>query len=758
MKVSDDSLVFIDTETIGFLGDTVLIQYGFLNDDEVFIHHVFKEPIKKTLELIEFFSGKTNVMLNAPFDIHKLALTYNKLKALSLTKNINKPPRPKAYYNLKEEDCLKYCYNPVGIIDLDVCTCMSIYQKLMKQDNVRIRQVPITVAESLRQHLESTLSVDDIFFAGSPKHRRNKGSRWQIKRLNKTGTEELQPGDSDDLAHESLCNLHLIFDPRRGLKYIAKFILGFEDTEDIELPMNLDEDGVSHWVNIPLYKSAHSIFVSHWSSSKPLEYARRDIIYTREYFKHLRDRDFLFLDSVNHRLTALVGNTHWSGFNINTDLAMENYKKCQEFEDSMVINYRSPKQVKKFLETSDPFINAIFDEKGTGTPVLKSVISEIEALPDEEKDSESILLVEKANLIVKARKNYLEKLMLEKFIRSGRLYCSFKVVGTKSNRMAGGGVKKGINPQGIGNKRSIRECLTMADEGEVLCGGDFDSFEVSIMDALYNDDKLRESLKSGKKFHALYGIHLFNMTYEELLSEENEYFYKKAKIAVFAGAYGAEEDKIAKQTGTHVEDARRANRLFQEEYKGIGEAKRRVKNMYNPIKNLGKGKTTFSVAPDCRVGVKSFIGFTRHLSFEYDLAEYFYNISTNLPNHLRLSGTVVRRDKKVTIEQATKSALFGTCFSICGRIQRAAGNHEIQSPGGQTTKNLQAELFKLQPLGVEPWVIKVMNVHDEILTVTKPESIPSVENIVHNFIEENKKVIPLIGMTFAKGDNWYAIH
>jgi hypothetical protein len=345
--------------------------------------------------------------------------------------------------------------------------------------------------------------------------------------------------------------------------------------------------------------------------------------------------------------------------------------------------------------------------------------------------------------------------MLGKFISGGRLYCAYKVVGTKSNRMAGGGVKGGINPQGIGAKQVLRECLTMSDEGEILIGGDFESFEVGIMDAIYNDPNLRNALMSGKKFHALYGVHLYNMTYEELCSDENAYFYKKAKIAVFAGAYGAEEDTIARQTGTHVEDARKANRLFQEEYPGIGRAKQRIKNTYNPIKSLGKGQTEF-IPPVDRYAI-SLLGFKRYMYFEYMLAEFFYNLSTNLPKKFRRDGKVFRKDKTVAIDTAVKSALFGTCFSICGRIQRAAGNHEIQAVGGETTKELQVELW-VQPVGVLPWECKVMNVHDELIITCIPKHEEEIFSRQKMFIENKKSVIPLIGMTLEKGDNWYAIH
>ena len=97
--------------------------------------------------------------------------------------------------------------------------------------------------------------------------------------------------------------------------------------------------------------------------------------------------------------------------------------------------------------------------------------------------------------------------------------------------------------------------------------------------------------------------------------------------------------------------------------------------------------------------------------------------------------------------------LFGALFSIQGRITRVAGNHQIQSPGGDICKEVQSDIWDLQPKGIHPLLIRCLNSHDEILTVSNP-SLP-IQQIVIKSIERLWKYIPLLEMEFDMGlNNW----
>jgi DNA polymerase I-like protein with 3'-5' exonuclease and polymerase domains len=79
---------------------------------------------------------------------------------------------------------------------------------------------------------------------------------------------------------------------------------------------------------------------------------------------------------------------------------------------------------------------------------------------------------------------------------------------------------------------------------------------------------------------------------------------------------------------------------------------------------------------------------------------------------------------------------------------RAAANHEIQSPGGEITKAVQRMIWDLQPAGVHPLVVLPMNVHDEILSVTRPDYVELVAQTVKKGVERFRPKVPLVGMTW----------
>ena len=86
--------------------------------------------------------------------------------------------------------------------------------------------------------------------------------------------------------------------------------------------------------------------------------------------------------------------------------------------------------------------------------------------------------------------------LYQKLLLAGKFHASFVVIGTLSSRMAGA---DGLNPQGIKHTKDVRRMFPLSWDGYILCGGDFDSFEVTLADAVYNDPSLRAALCSGKK-------------------------------------------------------------------------------------------------------------------------------------------------------------------------------------------------------------------------------------------------------------------
>jgi hypothetical protein len=101
------------------------------------------------------------------------------------------------------------------------------------------------------------------------------------------------------------------------------------------------------------------------------------------------------------------------------------------------------------------------------------------------------------------------------------------------------------------------------------------------------------------------------------------------------------------------------------------------------------------------------------------------------------------------------SGLFGAAFGLQGANVRAAANHEIQSPGGQITKAVQRKIWDLQPSGVSDLIIAPLNVHDEIMVVTRPDMIDKIAEAVEKEVVSYRDRVPLIGLTWNKEqENW----
>ena len=101
--------------------------------------------------------------------------------------------------------------------------------------------------------------------------------------------------------------------------------------------------------------------------------------------------------------------------------------------------------------------------------------------------------------------------------------------------------------------------------GYILCGGDFDSFEVTLADAVYNDPNLRAALCSGKKIHALFGMEMYpGKTYEDILASADTEFdmYTKGKQGVFGMIYGGDWNTLVGKFGLPPEVAQRAEEGF----------------------------------------------------------------------------------------------------------------------------------------------------------------------------------------------------
>lgn len=751
-------MIFYDTESIGFFSPTVLIQYA-IDDQEPIIHDIFKKPVKDTINLIEMFMENDLVGFNLSHDHFHLSRTYGVFKMLPQ----NKPPEILDIYDLEDEEEAhsRYCLKPRGSLDLMLYGRKNELQATMNQKDIILRKVPRALAKLLVKELEQKVEIPPIYFA-----RREGKHTWKLKEIEEGTGHEITPEEyimikegkpNAPIIDTDFINIRLSFAPSTGLKNIAKYILNAEtDTIDNMLPFKKPEE-YSWFPSAGLWASVASEHIYGWSNDKRRrKYAKDDVIHTRNLYYYFGSPNCF--DDSDSALACMVGGLHWKGFSIDTELANSQLQEERSIIEPIKkkVNFNAPKQVKEYLLLKANQIEKVLITD-TKEETLKNLV-----------DNGSDEVGKASSEILKARRADKKINVLNKLLKAKKLYATYKVVGTKSNRMSGGsmgGSGKGgsINPQGIGKKDGLRKVFTLKDKGYELSSGDFDGFEVSIASAVYNDENLLKDLLSGKSIHALWGAELFNMEYDEIKgtdgipANEDGGYYARAKNSFFAQLYGAQTPKIAEITNLPEENVWEAKKRFEEKYTGIEKARLSLyedfEAMYQP-----NGIGTQIMWKEPKEYAESFLGFRRYFTMEFRVVKALYDIANNPTEEMLAMGQltrVKRRDRIQTGAGALQSAVYAGAFNLQSSVIRAAQNHLIQSPGGQITKELQTRIWGLQPFGISDWEVMPMNIHDEIQLVHKPKHREVVETIVKTFIEEYKDLIPMIGMTWKKNlNNW----
>ena len=374
--------------------------------------------------------------------------------------------------------------------------------------------------------------------------------------------------------------------------------------------------------------------------------------------------------------------------------------------------------------------------------------------------------------------------LYKKLLLAGKFHASFVVIGTLSSRMAGA---DGLNPQGIKHAKDVRQMFPLFWEDMILCGGDFDSFEVTIADAVYNDPALRKDLitkgpcpkcggtgmdkKTGKpcgeceitgmtpqKLHALFGMALSGLTTPRSSlrrTRENDW-YDKGKRGVFALVYGGDWNTLVQKLGVTEERAKRAYADFVKRYPGIGKARNKTFDAFCSMRQpAGIGSAV--VWADARRVHRNLPG----------LPPLLHPGKQNLQGPLRpgpqpaealaaLQGQGraprPRADGRRGRGQSPSTGPRSRCRPpTCGRRPTT----RFRVPGAEITKSVQRQLWDLQPAGIHPLRLAPLNVHDELMVVAMPEFVTDITASVREVVEVFRGQVPLIGMTWFEGmDNW----
>lgn len=719
-------MLYLDIETCGLHGIAVLIQYA-QDDGLIELYHVWKNKIKHTLELIEWICCQDVCAFNLVFDWFHIVKLYNTLRLFP-----DHEAYPEDYIKelavLEEKARDGLCLRPRAALDLFLHARKGPYQSLMDRKDIKIKRVPTAIAFELAAELERRVPLPDIYFA-----RKEKITKWQVDDIL----------DDDGLMNPDFKNVVLRFAPTSALKALASDALGYQVDEilkftDVECKVLPVEYGYAPFA-LAASKSGKAWpevihhHIKHWYYNEPAQlYASDDIKYLRELYNFFGKPAVGDDDS---ELAIMVAAIRWKGFKVDLDRIKELRQKALVKATQAPT---APNYVKNYIW---PHLSDV--EKAT-TPSTKKVVLE------EIAKWEGHPAAPKAQEVLDARMAQKEVELYDKLLLAGRFHASFKIIGTLSGRMAGA---DGLNPQAIKATKEVRSCFPLAFEGYTLCGGDFESFEVGIGVAYYNDSALYEDLKKGKKIHALFGEELFpEEDYESILATKGteDDLYKKAKSALFAmGMYGGTGYTVQERLGIDAKQGDIAKERWAQRYPGIGRKQAEVENLFKSMRQPG-GIGTVVEWHDPADYIESMLGFRRYFTLENRICKALFDLGEKPPKAwTQYKFKVHRRDRDQTASGAARSACFAAAFAIQGANLRAANNHVIQSTGAEITKHVQIKVCELQPRGIHEWVVLPCNFHDELMVVCKPFIVEKLNAKVKEEVENYKPIIPLIAIDWS---------
>jgi hypothetical protein len=753
----------------------VLLQYA-VEDGPITLYEVWKQPVSETLSLIEWICEHTVVFFNAAFDWYHLAKIYTIWSLL--------PPEWIPEEHIEEIAQMESkgvdgpCIKPAGAMDLFLYSRKGPYQSLMAREDIRIKRVPTALAYALAQELERKIELDGIYFAKSADKNAPKWKVFDI--VSKKG-----------IVNPEFKDVVLKFNAAGGLKYLAEYAMKLTPKHhfsDVELdsswrPFELgyapyatavasapdwecyDTDGKLVGMAWPALISEH---IKHWHENEAArEYATDDIVYTRALYKHFGEPEPNDDDSI---LACMVAVVRWHGFEYNKDGIEQLMQSAIAKVANSPVNINKPHAVRRYLmETLDDIEGIIIEES-----TRKANLEQLQAwyVNDSEECTKCMgagcarcnnigtlepgkhpAAVRAAELLeIKAASKEIE--LYAKLLKAKRFHASFKVIGALSSRMSGG---DGLNAQGIKKTDTVRRMFPLTWEGYTLCGGDFDAFEVTLADAVFDDEYLRQTLLDGKSVHSLLGMELFNKSYEEINASKGTDFdmYTRAKSGMFGFLYGGDFNTWNQKLAIPLEQAKKAYDKWCAKYPGIGKARMRIYDDFCSMRQPG-GIGTQVVWKDPSDYCETFLGFRRYFTLENKICKALFYLANKPPAAWRACPIkVTRRDRVQTAGGAVQSALFGAAFQIQAADMRAANNHLIQSPGAQITKAVQRKVWDLQPAGIGPFLVAPMNIHDEILCVTNPSTVDATADAVEQAVESFRPLVPLIGMKWQMAmHNW----
>lgn len=724
-------MIYLDSETAGFVGPAVIWQHA-VDDGPVETHHVWRSPVRDTLNLIERFCNADSICgFNLGFDWFMANKDYNVLRHFS---NLDAVPtleewKANELRGSREALCLK----PRSALDLYLHALRGPMQVLMDRDPIVIRRVPRLLAPLLCAELAKRVHLADIFF--------KYGESWHV----------------DSSRDEDFPDIVLEFGATAALKPLVEHVLKLEVVEFPVPPGLLPKDDKKTqyfpWHVKRQWPEKLPGLVEFWyHNEKARHYAEEDVRHLQRLRQHWGNPAPGDDDSV---LACAVAATRWRGFALDRDQA----KKV--LADQVVLarsEVRAAGQVQKLLM---PLLSDVekLVVKDTAAATLEQLVhwNLDGSHTGSGEDGQAVVGTHPAarlsSRVIEARTAEKRANVAGKLWRVGSFHPDFKVLGAKSARMSGAG---GLNAHGIDNWAPMRSIFLFAFPGEAFSGGDFVSFEPFIADAAYGDLALRRDLTSGKKIHGLFGEMAYELDYNIIVSNKAAGgLYDRSKKGYLAFSYGAQAGKLSVVLDKEEKQVQALFLKLSQRYpQMMAYRERRAMEFCSMRQPRGIGTRVEWHKPADYIA--SLLGDRRYFTLENQICETLFNLAQDMPESFHDLGKfqVKRRDRTQTATGACQTALYAAAFGIQGSNMRAALNHEIQSTGARITKATQRRIWDLQPSGIHAWVVRIMQVHDELLVVHN-----NIADAVHDAVKESivlyKKVVPLLAIDWRRElRNW----
>lgn len=706
--------IYIDCETLGLNGGVATIQFS-LDRQPVKIIHVWKlwkeldlRVIKQIEWLKDILSDPENKVIgfNLSYDLYHQYRVFHQYYHDEILESVDRP-------------CLPLKSRPVDLYNHAFQkSILAPYAFAQNSELATIRDIPEKLADVVIKAIEDNMA----------------GLIPSVAKVKHTIHKEKKHGDIE------MVSITFSLDLSLSLKTLIKV---YDENSDIltlsdhwELP-NFEEKLYLPYPsgnytelmkkNLVILNNPNSLF---W------KYCVNDIHYLWRLEDELGQCD----PDDNDYNIAVNAYTRYKGFRINRSylegLFETDTLKIKELEFVYSDwNLNSPDQKKKLLQGSG--LDVLNTSKETLENTLKLLSQESESFKEEIRILTDLVL----HGTLKQKLNQLSHLLES---QTHRGHPELNIIGTSTGRAAGAG---GLNWQGIGRNSGIRQGILTS------WGGDFDAFEISIAQSVYQDKQMDADLRDGIDLHSMSATMFYDtLNYPEFILHKKESPYKDqryhAKQSNFAILYGGGPVNISQECGTPMEQAEKGYEKFFDRYTGIKEYFEKNEKSFYTVDVKTWSEHCIEKMSD---QIEDIFGNKQSFRFEKKICNLFWHlgmkdiVKRSIPELSELK--IVRKEMKgeQTWNNCVKSAFLGSVITMQQAILRRAINTPVQMTGAYITKKL------IRRLWTEHYS-PMLNIHDEIIFPDYAEE--NFSDTVKNFIEEKKSLIPFLSMAFKKISNW----